>query len=65
MAKRKRGRPARRNGSAAGAQPGATEQAEGVTLSAADPRPGSAAGHNARLESLEAKVHQLCIKVGI
>lgn len=44
-------------------QPTEAEQAEGVTTSAASPRPER--GHGARLESLEAKVHQLCIKVGI
>lgn len=65
--KRKRGRPAgaaARNVAGTGAQPSATEQAEGVTVSAAAPHP---AGRISREEfdSLEKKVHQLCIKVGV
>jgi hypothetical protein len=45
----------------AGAQPSASEQAKGVTLSSADPRPTD----KARLDKLEKMVDQLAIKVGI
>lgn len=67
MAKRrKRGRPAAaaHNVAGDGAQPSPAEQAEGVTVSAAAPHP---AGRISREEfdTLEKKVHQLCIKVGV
>lgn len=42
-------------------QPSASEQAEGVTMSSANPKAVS----RAEFRTLEQKVDQLCIKVGI
>jgi len=63
MAKRKRTAGARNQPGDPESQPSASEQAEGVTVSAADPRP--AGDHGRRLDTIEKQIAQLAIKVGL